>query len=333
MSDKKNSPSSDLEANLAKIANTKPRKRMRKDNIYERFITRVESVDSADDAEFKENEAEIESGLNNQTTLKPLRNVNKLSSYEPLSAAELELFDTQTQENLDLHTTENISSGINLDFSDEDEGLSTNRAAIANTDEPLTSDSVPAYIADSTDTDNLTSQHSTQSVSEYTKNQQPDNNDFINDKELNKQSVKSKARQANSKKSLVIGMVFGSLLIAAVVATLIFTGVLSTSSSTDVPNNADKVTTANNKPVASTEPAVVEEGVLEESAQTSTNPSTTDMPTAQSVPNDSANQNQGTVGGSESAQPTSNDADADSSITYEDFRQESQSTLYRETND
>ena len=48
MSDKKSKKSTDLEANLAKIANAKPRRRSRKNDIYERFITRVENVDSND---------------------------------------------------------------------------------------------------------------------------------------------------------------------------------------------------------------------------------------------------------------------------------------------
>ncbi|MGO1474646.1 MAG: hypothetical protein ACTHWC_07150 [Psychrobacter sp.] len=290
MSDKKNSHNSDLEANLAKIANTKPRKRMRKDNIYERFITRVENVDGVDDDD--------ESKDTTANELKPVKDANKLSSYEPLSAAELALFATQVQEGETLEVYND--KGINLDFSDEDEDLTTKHVTITNPDESL------------------------DCGSEEIENKEPENHEFINEEVINekisnKKSIKPKDKQASSKKPLIIGMVFGSLLIAAIVMMLVFTGVLSTSTKTDIANGAEIPVIAENNSDASREAEVVE--TIEQDTQ----------PAADAT----AAQYQGEVIGSE-AQPApqpSNDKPADASITYEDFRQESQSTLYRETDD
>lgn len=304
MSDKKNSHNSDLEANLAKIANTKPRKRMRKDNIYERFITRVENVDGADDDESKDTTADKS---------KPLKDANKLSSYEPLSAAELALFATQIQEGETLQVYSD--KGINLDFSDE--YLTTKHVTITNTDESLGSDSdrSPTDTVASTDTDELVVQDPAELGAIEIKN---------------KESVKPKEQQASSKKPLVVGMVFGSLLIAAIVMMLIFTGILSTSTKTAMPDNTDTPATKN------TTPAVAE--TIKEDIQPSADPNTIEVTAAESTENGLSSQNQAVVNDSESAErqqpePTSTELTPDTPITYEDFRQESQSTLYRETND
>lgn len=308
MSDKKNSPNAQLEANLAKIANTKPRKRMRKDNIYERFITRVENVDSNEDnPTFKEN------------ALKPLKNTNHLSSYEPLSATELELFANLEQES--------VSTGINIDFSDDDkdEGFSTNHAPIANTDNSLDSDASndksSLYIADSANADDLKRQDSERLAAEKVRNEQlSNNNDAINNTAIAKQLAKSKEKQVSSKKPLIIGMIFGSLLIAIIVATLIFTGVLSTST---------KTTTTDAAPAVSTGKAVVTDD-----NQPSADTGAIDKSTVISQPDESPTENPDTnPNGVETTEAPSTMPAAEAAITYDDFREESQSTLYRETND
>ncbi|MGB2785924.1 hypothetical protein [Psychrobacter sp.] len=308
MSDKKNSPNAQLEANLAKIANTKPRKRMRKDNIYERFITRVENVDSNEDnPAFKEN------------ALKPLKNTNHLSSYEPLSATELELFANLEQES--------VSTGINVDFSDDDkdEGFSTNNAPIANTDNSLDSDAnndkSSLYIADSANADDLKRQDSERLAAEKVRNEQlSHNNDAVNDNAIAKQLIKSKEKQVSSKKPLIIGMIFGSLLIAIIVATLIFTGVLSTST---------KKTTTDTAPAVSTGKAVI----IDDN-QPSADTVTVDKSTVISQPEESLTENPDTnPNGVETTEVPTTIPAADAAITYDDFREESQSTLYRETND
>lgn len=121
MSDKKSKKSTDLEVNLAKIANAKPRRRSRKNDIYERFITRVENVDGNDNED-----GEQASGISGNGRLAPLKNADKLSSYEPLSAAELELFASQQEESTDVH----------LNFFDEDERLEVSGTASNEADLP-----------------------------------------------------------------------------------------------------------------------------------------------------------------------------------------------------
>lgn len=80
MNDKNNDNSADLEEKLAKIANTKPRKHKRSNNIYERFINRVGSTDECSQTEGKSDQ------------LTAWEKTQKSSSYEPLSAEELQLF-------------------------------------------------------------------------------------------------------------------------------------------------------------------------------------------------------------------------------------------------
>lgn len=317
MSDKKNSPNAQLEANLAKIANTKPRKRMRKDNIYERFITRVENVDSNEDnATFKEN------------ALKPLKNTDHLSSYEPLSATELELFANLEQES--------VSTGIHVDFSDDDkdEGFSTNHAPLANTNNSLDSDASndksSLYIADSANADDLKRQDSERSAAEKVRNEQLSNNDAVNDNAIAKQLAKSKEKQVSSKKPLIIGMIFGSLLIAIIVATLIFTGVLSTSTKTIVPDSAETKTTTTDAALAVSSGKAVATDDNQPSADTGA----VDKSTVISQPEEPPTENPDTnPNGVETTEAPSTMPAAEAAITYDDFREESQSTLYRETND
>lgn len=347
MSDKKNSPNANLEANLAKIANTKPRKRMRNDNIYERFITRVENVDGTedgteDDATFKE------------SALKPLKNANKLSSYEPLSDSELALFAAQAQdeqqERASLQKSKSASGGITIDFSDEDEDFPINKTAIVRTKNASTFDAdnsevnntkKSVHAIDSNEADDLTRQDLTKPITkkvrkaknEQFENQPLENTEAVDDRVIAKSLAKSNKKQPGSKKPLIIGMIFGSLSIAAIVMTLIFTGVLSTSTKSDGANDAEIPATADDDPIASTKPSVVE--TIEQDTQLPAGSSTAETTSVQSTGDAVANQNQGVVDGSEaqSATQPSNDEPADAPITYEDFRQESQSTLYRETND
>ena len=317
MSDKKSNQSADLEANLAKIANAKPRRRSRKDNIYERFITRVENVDSAD----SDGNREQANGEGRLAPLKPLKNADKLSSYEPLSAAELELFTSQQdelQQETSLKGKNTTSTGVNLDFSDENEDLATSREAGFHLDK-----------SSNTASDDDYSDHHNNNIARETASL--DNDDHYHSKspdidDLATQSatdlVPSKdIKLASSKKPLIIGMIVGSLLIAVVVLTLIFTGFLSTTppaTDSDTSNGSNKVNAANNTPNASNQPTV--------DSQTSV-PSTDKKNTAKNTQAADGQPKAVTTNDSE------NESASEPAITYEDFRQESQSTLFRETND
>ena len=320
MSDKKSKKSADLEANLAKIANAKPRRRSRKDNIYERFITRVENVDSTDNS----NHEQDNSNEGKQAVLKLLKNANKLSSYEPLSAAELELFASQQdelQQETSLQGTNASSTGIHLDFSDED--ASDDYADKANN--TTAKDSASFSPIESLDKAPLNStKQSYDDIEDL--DQEKINIDDLSAQSPTKLIPAKNTKLASNKKPLIIGMVVGSVLIAAVVLTLIFAGVLSTTpnaTDTDVSNNSDKVNTANETPVANNGQ---ENKNPNQASADSSNQSTVDSKiTAPSTNNkNSSNEDKTTA---------ENESQSEPAITYEDFREESQSTLFRETND
>ena len=352
MSDKKSNQSADLEANLAKIANAKPRRRSRKDNIYERFITRVENVDSSDNNTNRE-QANVNDGR--LASLKPLKNADKLSSYEPLSAAELELFASQQdelQQQSSLQGTNATSTGVNLDFSDENESLGKSRAAIADINDSSNTEADDDYTDEANNpTARETSLFSSAAplddanrISEsseiYEKNESIDIKSLDIDDIATQSSTKliptKDKKLASSKKPLIIGMVVGSLLIAAVVLTLIFTGFLSTNTSTEpaLPTNAgtpksnndssgNKVATASNTPDTGNQSTV--------DAQTSV-PSTgnKDLDNKNTAKNTQGADGQSTAATTNNSE---NESASEPAITYEDFREESQSTLFRETND
>lgn len=339
MSDKKSKKSADLEANLARIANAKPRRRARKDNIYERFITRVENVDSMDN----EGHCEQTNGISGESRLAPLKNADKLSSYEPLSVAELALFANQQgerQQEAGLQRDSSVgsrSTGVNLDSADEDQQLDVSSADAPN--DAIVREKVPlSHEANDNsespgidgDSDDLVIQSPIQPVPSKEGN-------------LLKESA-----PASSKKALIVGMIVGSSLIAAVVVTLIFTGVLSTSTPAPTTNpNSEKTNTANR---ASATNARQENSNAQQSATDISNQASKEAQT--SVPSnvntdnkdatnkdaikDTTDKSKVANAKGTNGQPTAvmtNEAEAEPAITYEDFRQESQSTLYRETND
>ena len=336
MSDKKDKSGADLEANLAKIANTKPRRRNRKDNIYERFITRVENIEETENPEslqadgfdtpanshtdaYNDNDTDIggsfEAGLLEssiqQSPLKPLKNADKLSSYEPLSAAELDLFAIQEQNNLEktesLQVSDDSTTSVSLDFSDDQEGSAADFSASETIDGVDYNDSIDT-IADNDEAINNTPSTAEPLAAVTSK------------KSKKKKAAKLTHKQAGNKKPLIVGMALGSLMIAGAVLTLIATGVLSTEPNavrTPVAENVTKISQAN-KPAAngSEQNAVVDAN-------------TTPAPTVAGESNATAKP---------LTKPLTNEAavstpKAEPAITYEDFREESQSTLYRETND
>lgn len=336
MSDKKSKKSTDLEANLAKIANAKPRRRSRKNDIYERFITRVENVDSNDNEDGEQ--ASSISG-NGNGRLAPLKNADKLSSYEPLSAAELELFASQQEDfqpESSLQRTSSKSTGVHLNFFDEDERLEVSGTASNEADLPH--DAMVKEKASFSSTDSLDyAKHISKNHSKNDENIQDHDskstNENIDNDSLVVQSptaftLSKNKKLASSKKPLIIGMIVGSLLIAAVVLVLIFTGVLSTS--TTAPAPAPKVAASDNAGTTN-----------------SSNNSDNNTANATNTSNDASNQQPvntqpqmaNTDNKDVNLKPAAaiddseNESTPETAITYEDFREESQSTLYRETND
>ena len=350
MSDKKDKQSADLEANLAKIANTKPRLRNRKHNIYERYITRVESAETIESTiENTENDPEptvttdaydetdvgLSASLLDSSVqphiLQPLKNADKLSSYEPLSAAELELFGSQEQDNVEntagLQISDNASTSVSLDFSDEDEKVihplmtteATDNAASTVKDEDEDEDTEvndSAYIDEPISPAPLTT--------------------LLIKKSKKKKAIKLIQTQKSSKKTLIIGMVLGSLMISGAVFTLIATGFLSTGNTstalneagTPINENATQTSPVTKQTATDTEINTTEKNVVVEA---NTPPAIIEVP-SDSDPAKSSITKPATnaMNNNEAAASTSTSKPA---ITYEDFREESQNTLYRETND
>lgn len=128
-------------------------------------------------------------------------------------------------------------------------------------------------------------------------------------------------------------MIFGSLLIVMIVLALIYTGILSTPIQTAAPDSteinsaseSDKAAPDNSPAVAvNTTPTSsnpVEQPVAKtQDTAVGENPEATDTSkTAEALPAESSTD--------------AKDLGAEAAITYEDFREESQNTLYRESND
>ena len=350
MSDKKDKQSADLEANLAKIANTKPRLRNRKHNIYERYITRVESAETIESTiENTENEREptvthtdaydeTDAGLRASLLdspvqphiLQPLKNADKLSSYEPLSAAELELFGSQEQDNVEntagLQISDDASTSVSLDFSDEDEKVihllmttevTDNAASTVKNEDEDTEVNDSAYIDEPISTASLIT--------------------LPLKKSKKKKAVKSIQTQKSSKKPLIIGMVLGSLMISGAVFTLIATGFLSTGTTstalneagTPINKNATQTSPVTKQTATDTEINTTEKNVVVEA---NTPPAVIEVP-SDSDPAKSSNPKPETDMTNKENEAAVSAPKSKPAITYEDFREESQNTLYRETND
>lgn len=325
MSDKKTDFETDLEEKRAEIASKKSRNHTN-NNIYERFISRVQNDDEED-------------GGNNSETddVKPLEDTKKpsalnSSAFAPLSANELELFDDHDHDK----EVGVAATAATVDFLDEKTHVKTDTSwQNSHSNKPsLDTGSNDGYVASTDQATGLAEIKKTAYM--------PSGAGMLAQEPLIQLAVKkstpSQDKLTSSKKPLIIGMIFGSLLIAIIVVTLIFTGVLSTSTKTDIANEAatnlnDNVVTTvtTEKPIVSAQPVSSDD-----------NSSATDANTMVELPvtvqpDDLANDTQSTandrVDEVSPIKPNANNLDADAAITYEDFRQESQNTLYRETDD
>ncbi|ERL54625.1 hypothetical protein [Psychrobacter aquaticus] len=322
MSDKKNDFETDFEEKWAEISSKKSRN-VTNNNIYERFISRVQNEDGnnseTDDVEPLEN-AKNSSALNS-------------SAFEPLSANELELFSGQdTGREVGLEATD-----APFDFLAQETQVSRDLlpdAHISSQDSHLNE---PSFNIGSDGSYGAPTNKTTGLADTKENTYIPDSASVISQESpiqsAVKESIPSQDKLASSKKPLIIGMIFGSLLIVIIVVTLIFTGILSTSTEKAVP--------------AATEPA---SPVITSTAQpTSTidNPISVDASStdnlaveAQQGNISATNQDQNAVTNNvvvvempKTAPAIADESNTEAAITYEDFRQESQSTLYRETDD
>ncbi|MGG1353589.1 hypothetical protein ABE212_02190 [Psychrobacter pacificensis] len=313
MNDEKKDIGTDFDEELSQLVHKKSPKRV-KNNIYERFISRVQSAEN-----------DTQNDNDDSTSLKT---ASKLPAFEPLSVEELQLFEDESNDKeprlefADIGTT-----NATFDFSGQN--ASTRMDNYAGVDHNLNSD--------------LSKNNEEKKPSSVVLDQaMPLSSTTIDDpldtksnplKPDHRDAIKPQKKVVSSKKPLIIGMIFGSLLITIVVLTLIFTGFLSTSiSDTTVSNDSGLNGTApaptTSTPVVGAEPAVnSDDDPLPNDANTVEEP----LVSAQSINADNSEQNV-PAAEVEPIEP-SLAPESDATITYEDFRQESQTTLYRETND
>ncbi|WP_201607113.1 hypothetical protein [Psychrobacter immobilis] len=339
MSDEKEDAGTDFEGKLDRIIDQKSRKRNNND-IYERFINRVHGSEENDQAAFE--------------TLESAKN---LAAFEPLSTEELQLFEDQSSEQELLLETEDATAENTTSKASNTstlfENVSENHVLnIANDSDSISIDvndvssdtEAPEYIdRNNIDSSNQTESPSTIDHSESVITEISDDDSLniplkiedVSESAIEEPVIDNKV--IKSKKSLMMAMAIGLIVLVAIALMLVFSGVLSTSAVDSIDNSTD-----GNVEIDST-PAVSADPVLSTDSQTttdgvdpvSTQPATTQQDTL-------GNNRQDLPAVSESVStseaPTSeNDAAViateEAAITYEDFRQESQTTLYRETND
>lgn len=324
MNDEKKDIGTDFDEELSQLVHKKSRKRV-KNNIYERFISRVQSAEN-----------DTQNDNDDSTSLKT---ASKLPAFEPLSVEELQLFEDENNDKeprlefADIGTTNATFDFSGQNASTQNKVSDTRMDNYAGVDHNLNSGLV----------NELSKNNEEKKPSSVVLDQAtPLSNTTIDDpsdtksnplKPDHRDAIKPQKKVVSSKKPLIIGMIFGSLLIAIVVLTLIFTGFLSTSiSDTTVSNDSGLNGTApaatTSTPVVGAEPVVnSDDDPLPNDANTVEEP----LVSAQSINADNSEQNV-PAAEVEPIEP-SPDPESDAAITYEDFRQESQTMLYRETND
>ena len=340
MNDEKKDIGTDFDEELTKLVNKKSRKLV-KNNIYERFISRVDGTEDDNQNEGKSDH------------LTPWENIRQSPNYESLSVEELQFFATsEGNEGIDIDVSDTTTTDVSFDFINEEE-IFGNDEPLADTPQSSTTQSSNRDYPDSYDLDENSDLELDSSHVEHTSDDTDTFHPAHNDEQVveskvaentvventaepaNNEAVKPQGKLASNKKPLIIGIAIGTLLAAIIVLTINASGILSPSTegtvsdaskevASDIGTNASSdiqpkiqakaakaITLSNNPPVADAEPSAV------------TNPNQTDAPS--SVATDKETE--------QIVEATTDGLDNEAAITYEDFREESQSTLYRETND
>jgi len=339
MSDEKKDAGTDFDEKLARIIDQKSRKRNNND-IYERFINRVHGSEENDQAEFE--------------TLESAKN---LAAFEPLSTEELQLFEDQSSEQeLLLETEDATAANITSEASDTNvvfENISENNVLnIANDSDSISIDvndvSADTEASEYIDRNNIDSSNQTESSSTIDHSESNINEISVDDSlniPLNIENVSESVieepvidnKVIKSKKPFITVVAIGLIVLVAITLMLVFSGVLSTSAVDSIDNSTDGNVEIDSTPAVSADPALSTDSqtTTDSVDPVSTQPATTQQDTLDNNRQDlpAANEREST---SEAPTPE-NDATViateEAAITYEDFRQESQTTLYRETND
>lgn len=271
----------------------------RTSDIYQRFLSRVQQLD-LDSSEVKESEND---GFNQQSLYEPLN--------EPLNEEELGLFPDFSDDN------------NNNDNDKDQQHLAIPQYEYDYIEEPL----IVAKRLDNKDGESVTDSDSSndnqnndiaiENIEATTDADVSIDNQLTKSVEKSKTSGTVRGRQVSSIKLLIIGVVCGLLLSASMVFLLNKTGLLAALSNDSVNNSSEALT-----PSAKTNAPVTPVSTAQPTAI-----ATADSPKSKAVTAPQASANNATT-----TQPNG-DAIPEADITYDDFREESQSTLYRETKD
>ncbi|MBF2720005.1 hypothetical protein IP510_08945 [Psychrobacter sp. NG254] len=342
MSDDDKDISTDFEEALAKIVSQKARTR-HNDDIYERFISRVQIADSDNSSNDNDDSLALESA-------------KKLAAFEPLSAEELQLFEEESsQQAQSLELVDITTTNATFDFSNKNTPV-PNKVPTA--DEPINSNQADSSLRDTASNHHILDDEAEKSLFIDTDEQEAlsssmpisikSDDDLLNtvdvSADLNTDSIqtslKSLNKPARRKKPLMVMVVGGLLLIAATILVLVFTGVLAT----PTPDNtaSDDITNSASSSIVS---KMTVEDTQASNPNTEQTPTLNDAPSANTTSQSTSAQQATDLNGDQQDAPASSAAaesteltdsappNSEAVITYEDFRQESQTTLYRETND
>ncbi|MGP5540959.1 hypothetical protein ACTXMH_00140 [Psychrobacter celer] len=346
MNDINNDSSIDLEAKLdtklaKKIANAKNRRDKRNGDIYKRFLKRVQHPES-------------------HKKLEPLNSARHLPTYEPLTDEELQWFAGQ-----DKHDTQptklpkeataaapdterdNGTLDFTLDFSEPDSSTSH---SVSTPEGELDSDkgAGSVFSADIVEVD------SGAAPAHHIDGYEPQDRQAAASTEVedsiyqstDSQSIHPQDEQAPASKrkpsTLIIGI--GSVLLAA--AVLGYAAITYFSNDTkDNPTQSTEATTPDNDDAAATGTVAVatqqEQDAMTDTNATADHTASSDSDAALSsdesdaiaTTEQPADESQSNAASTSEDKDLDTELDAEPVITYEEFKDESQTTLYRETND
>ena len=337
MNDEKKDIGTDFDEELAKLVNKKSRKLV-KNNIYERFISRVDGTEDDNQNEGKSDH------------LTPWENIRQSPNYESLSSEELQFFATsEGNEGIDIDISDTTTTDVSFDFINEEE-LFGNDESLADTPQSSNKDYPDSYdldensdleldsshvehTSDDTDTDTFHPAHNDEQVVE---SKVAENTVVENMAEpVNNEAVKPQGKLASNKKPLIIGIAIGTLLAAIIVLAINASGILSPSTEGTVSDASKEVASAIDTNVSSaTQPKI--QAKAAKATTLSNNPPVTDTESSAVINPNQTDAPSSVAADKETEQTveaTTYGLDNEAAISYEDFREESQSTLYRETSD
>lgn len=334
MNDNKNDNGVQEEFGTEQSLRLKTRKGRRNNNIYERFLDRVDSAEGLENTNDKVNQS---SSIEEESILNKQEKLNALPGFEPLDEKELALFSNDREEELQTANQQKADNNHAQD-EDNDAGLdfvvddfrSIDGPSIAQDDSSIANDrpTVAASTTSITDAVVAVQSQPTPMLSA---------DDQIIDAPMTDANIQTAAGTSNKKKPLIIGILFGTVLSAIIVIVLGAMGVLSTAKDTKGVKGGESISPSNS-------PSAV---INSETKTSATNDVSTSTPPASlglesnatqavdSNPSDATNNSADTQSMNENQTPASSTLEPipQPAITLDDFKEESQNTLYRETND